>query len=346
MALLLATQCNCDKKDAASVNLSLLSVFDRLDWGDGVTYVIGHKTPDADAVCSAIAYAELMQTLGYNCEARTNGPINRETAFITSLWNIPVPEILSSVEPGTRLILTDHSDYIQSVDGASKADILQVIDHHGIGDITEGMPVYYRAMPVGSTCTIVFETFRELGVPVSEPTARVLLAGLISDTRNLKKNTTTLLDSLVWKSLSSQLKLSEADVKEINRQMVEASRDLSGMSDKDIFLSDYKSYSMGNILLGIGNLDSMTGVPAEEAADRMLAVMPEVLREKGLAMLFAKAELGKGTYIFYYGEGAREVAEKAFGPSLREGVIHSPEKLGRKTHVVPMLSDILGMAAE
>ena len=200
MVMTLAMQPGCNKNDYPKE--SLPAVLARLDWGEGTTYVIGHKTPDADAVFSAIAYADLMKTLGYKCEARINGPVNRETAFIADKWGIDIPAVLPAVEPGTRLILTDHADYTQSVDGARQARLLQVIDHHGVGDISETAQLYYKAMPVGATCTIVYDSYLELGVPISEKTARVLLAGLISDTRNLKKSTTTALDSLAMKDLS------------------------------------------------------------------------------------------------------------------------------------------------
>ncbi len=339
MAMLLATQCSCNKNDPAQE--SLQAVLGRLDWGEGTTYVIGHKTPDADAVCSAIAYAGLMQTLGYDCEARINGPLNRETAFIAGEWDLPIPPVLSYAEPGTRLILTDHADYTQSVDGARQARLLQVIDHHGVGDIAETAQLYYKAMPVGATCTIVYDCYRELGVPIPDRMARVLLAGLISDTRNLKKTTTTALDSLALKDLAAQLHLSAKDLSVINDQMIAAGKDLRGMSDAEIFLADYKGYNIEGVLLGIGNLDSKGDATEDEFLDRILAVMPAVLQEKGLAMLFGKAEIGKGTYILYTGENARTVAEKAFGPSLRDGVIHSDENLGRKTHVVPMITEVL-----
>ena len=339
MAVTLATQCCCDRK--GNEKESLRSVLGRLDWGEGTTYVIGHKTPDADAVFSAIAYARLMQSLGYDCEARINGPVNRETAFIAGKWGIPIPAVLPSVKPGDRLVLTDHADYTQSVDGARQARLLQVIDHHGVGDISETAQLYYKAMPVGSTCTIVYDSYLELGVPLSREDARILLAGLISDTRNLKKSTTTALDSLAMKDLAKKAGLSIAEIKEISDQMIRASKDLSGMSDREIFLADYKSYTIENVLLGIGNLDSKGDATEDAFLDRMLAVMPSVLEEKGLSMIFAKAEIGKGTYILYFGEGAGSVAERAFGPSMRAGVIHSDEKLGRKTHVVPMITDVL-----
>ena len=320
---------------------TLVSVLAALDWGEETTYAIGHKSPDTDAVCAAVAYAGLMRALGYRCEARIAGPLNRETQFIARQWRLPVPEVMKEVKPGTRLILIDHAEYAQAVDGAPQARLLQVIDHHGIGDICEQNLVFYQAMPVGATCTIVYLLYRDSGVEVDDETARVLLAGLVSDTRNLKKSTTTPLDRQMWNDLTAQLGLTAADVDACYKGMVEASRDLSGLTDKEIFLAYYKEYKLEGVKLGIANLEGTGDAPVDAFLDRMLAVMPEVLAESGNAMLFARLFIRKGTYLLYHGAGSRSLAERAFGPSLREGICHVDARLSRKTDIVPMLTAVI-----
>lgn len=320
---------------------ALIALMAALDWGDGTTYVIGHKSPDTDAICAAIAYAHLMQAMGYPCEARAAGRINPETRFIADRWHLPLPEELTHITPGTRLILMDHAEYAQAVDGADAARILQVIDHHGIGDISEQNLVYYKAMPVGSTCTIVFSCYQETGIAIPDEIARVLLAGLISDTRNLKKPTTTALDVLMRDTLTAQLGWKTELLDIAYAGMLEASRDISGLSDREIFLSYYKDYRLEGVKLGIANLESTGGAPTDAYLDRMLAVMPGILQESGNAMVFARLFIQNGTYLLYHGAGARSVAEKAFGPSLREGVCHVAGRLSRKTDIVPMLANVL-----
>ena len=320
---------------------ALASVLNALDWGDGTACVIGHKSPDTDAICSAVAYARLMQALGHACEARAAGRLNPETRFIAQLWRLPVPEELAHVTPGTRLILMDHAEYAQAVDGAAEARILQVLDHHGIGDINEQNLVYYKAMPVGSTCTLVFTSYQETGIAIPDETARLLLAGLISDTRNLKKPTTTALDKLVWKALTDQLGFAEKDLDMIYAGMVKASQDLTGLSDREIFLSYYKEYKLEGVKLGIANLEGTGGAPLDTFLDRMLAVMPEILAESDSTLVFARLFIQNGTYLLYYGNGAGSIAEHAFGPSLREGICHVASRLSRKTDIVPMLAAVL-----
>ena len=321
-----------------------------LDWGTDTVYVYGHKTPDVDAVCSSLGYARLMRALGYNCKAKVSSATNRETAYIASVFGFVLPELKSSVVPQTRLILTDHTDYVQCVDGARDAKILQKIDHHVAGDILDSGIPYVRREMIGATCTIIYEMYKEQGVSIDDETARILLAGIVSDTRNLTKPATCAVDSVAWEALTAQLGISPDSMAVISGHMSDADNDYNGMTDKEIFMSDYKGYEHNGYKFGMGSLDCV----AEEMdgfIDRMLAVMPEVATENELHMLFAKIDnkvlypdsidyTDAGTFFIYYGEGAQTVAETIFGPSLREGVTYSEEKISRK-QIVPKITELL-----
>ncbi len=346
------TSCSSDD-DVVEPGAAFRTMLKSLDWGTDTIFVYGHKTPDVDAVCSSLGYARLMRTLGYNCKAKVSSETNRETAYIADVFGFALPELKSSVMPQTRLILTDHTDYAQCVDGASEAIILQKIDHHVEGDIVDSSIPYVRREMIGSTCTIVYEMYRELGVKIDDETAKILLAGLLSDTRNLTKPATQHEDSVAWEALVTQLHL-EDKVAEISHQMSQASNNYFGMSDSEIFLSDYKGYNIGGKAIGIGSLGCMAS-EMEDFINRMLTVMPQVMNDKKLDMLFAKIDnkvpnpdtsnpddlfVDDGTYFIYYGEGAQAIAEAIFGPSLSEGVTYSQEKIGRKV-IVSKLTEIL-----
>lgn len=334
---------NPDNKPSSMSILGYSAAINALDWGGDTALVIGHRTPDTDSICSAVAYARLMRAMGHDCVAGAAGNVNRETLYIAGLWNLPLPEVVCSVAPGTRLILMDHSEYAQAVEGAGQARLLQVIDHHGVGDIRETHPMLYKALPVGSTCTIVYHSFLEYGISISDETARVLLAGIISDTRNLAKGTTTAMDVAVRSVLAVRLGMTEEYLSEVFAGMDRAAHDTSGMSDKEIFLANYKRYSIEGLAIGIASIDGDPSVPAEKFLERMLNVMPETMNEQGEDMIFAKVDIGRGTYILYSDPSGRaqEIAEKAFGPSVRPGICHSPRNLSRKTAVVPMISRAL-----
>ncbi len=347
------TSCSSDDDAEEGPGAAFRTMLKSLDWGTDTIFVYGHKTPDVDAVCSSLGYARLMRTLGYNCKAKVSSAVNRETVFIAGLFGFDLPELKSSVAAQTRLILTDHTDYAQCVDGAREAIILQKVDHHVEGDILDSGIPYVRREMIGATCTIVYEMYRELGVSIDDETARILLAGLLSDTRNLSKISTQHEDSVAWEALVAQLHL-EDKVAEISRQMSDADNDYAGMSDSEIFLSDYKEYDMSGKAVGIGSLECKA-TDMEDFITRMLAVMPQVLSDNKRDLLFAKIDnkvpnpdesnldkrwVDDGTYFIYYGAGAQAIAEAIFGPSVREGVTYSKEKVSRK-QIVPLIQEIL-----
>lgn len=325
-----------------------------MDWGTDTCFVYGHKIPDVDAVCSSLAYAKLMRTLGYNCKAKVSSPINRETAYIARVFGIALPELKTSVAPQTRLILTDHTDYIQSVGGSREAVILQIIDHHTEGDIKDSTIPFVRREMVGSTNSIVYEMYNELGVDIDDETARILLAGIISDTRYLTKSATQPIDSLAILKLSSQLVISTDSIAKLNQAMAESATDYNGMTDSEIFFSDYKEYDLNGTFLGFGCL-SCKQDEMEPFIDRMLAIMPDLMQLEGCQIMVAMidnlvestgADPTKpsyehdGMYFLYCGEGSKDVAEALFGPSLREGVCYDAKGMSRK-QIVPIIADML-----
>ena len=325
-----------------------------LNWGADTCFVYGHKTPDVDAVTSALSYANLMRLMGYNCKAKVSSTMNRETAYIARVFGFALPQLKSSVQPQTRLILTDHTDYSQCVDGASEAIILQKIDHHVEGDIKDnGIPFVRREM-VGSTNTIIYQMYKEQGIAIDDETARIMLSGIISDTRNLTKTTTRAIDSLALKVLTAQLGISADSVARLNYGMENAASDYTGMTDAEIYLSDYKEYDINSHFLGFGSLVCQQS-QMDDFINRMLAVMPQVMQQKGLQMAVAKIDnmventgddralkpyVQSGTYFIYYGDGTQAMSESIFGPSLRQGVCFTTQNLSRK-QIVPGITDYL-----
>ncbi|MCR5424584.1 MAG: DHH family phosphoesterase [Bacteroidales bacterium] len=325
-----------------------------LNWGTDTCFVYGHKTPDVDAATSALSYAKLMRTLGYNCKAKVSSGTNRESQYIAGVFGFDLPQLKDSVAPQTRLILTDHSDYTQCVDGAREAIILQKIDHHVEGDIKDsGIPFVRREM-IGSTNTIIYEMYKELGISIDDETARIMLAGIISDTRNLSKSITTGIDSTAWLDLTTQLGISPDSVARLNTGMENAAHDYTGMSDAEIFLSDYKEYEINSQMMGFASLDCKEA-EMDGFIDRMLSVMPSIMQQKGFQLMFAKIDnlvpntednsavkpyTDNGFYFIYSGERAKAIAEEMFGPSLRDGVCYTTEDLSRK-QIIPLITNIL-----
>ncbi|MBR4121720.1 MAG: DHH family phosphoesterase, partial [Erysipelotrichaceae bacterium] len=168
---------------------------------DGPVYVIGHKSPDSDTVCSAIAYAALMNKLGIDAKPVVAGPINNESKYILERAGVEVPEILYDAS-GTNIIMVDHSEYAQAVDGLADANIVSIIDHHGVGTVNVGHQLLYNAKPIGATATSIWMTYLNYGVEIDQPIAQILLGAILSDTDNLTASTTISADIKAVETLS------------------------------------------------------------------------------------------------------------------------------------------------
>ena len=200
IATLILSLLSCDSDDQLTVD-HFSKALAALDWGEGTTtYVVGHKSPDTDAVCSAITYAYLMNALGYSCEPRVAGKLNNETKMVLKRFGIAEPKLLENAE-GERIIMTDHSELLQAVAGMDKAKVLQIIDHHGLGSVTSSSPLFCRIMPLGSSCTVVYTSFKDYGVTISREMAGLILSALLSDTNNMTSTTVTAVDSLMYAEL-------------------------------------------------------------------------------------------------------------------------------------------------
>lgn len=345
------------KTNALVENPRCLEAVQALDWGENVTYVVGHKYPDQDAIFSAIAYAELMRKIGYNVEARRAGDLNAATKFIAEKFEIELPEELLDASE-TQLILVDHNDYPQSVNGAKNAKILQIIDHHSIGDVSENNRAFEKIFPMGSTCTIVYTSYRELGVEISKKMAKVMLAGIVSDTQMLTKVTTTAMDSIAYNELLKIAEVSDS-IQDIYSEMRLTQKNYAGMTDLEIFNSDPKDYVTSDQdgvshSYRIASVDWYDAKNLEEFLDRMLAVMKSFLAENGMDMVFAKVDRhvfgavnedfdDAGTFMLYYGKTpmAKNLVEEKFGSLEREGVYYSKELLNRKLDVAPKILEYI-----
>ena len=312
---------------------------------EGTIYVIGHKTPDADSVCGAIAYANLLQQLGYDAVAAVPGNINYETEYILKAAGVETPKLLEDAS-GQNMILVDHSDYTQAVEGLQDANIISIIDHHGDGTVTTGNPIVYDARPLGSTATIILMRFRNYGVGIDKQTACVMLGAILSDTRYFKNSTTTAADIEAVKILSDIAGINDVDG--FYKEMYKASISYEGMSDEEIFFSDYKEYEAGGKNYAIGCINAYDEESAIDFVDRMKNVVPGILG--GTEMDLAFVQIGilhddlSITYIVPFGEGADEIIRTAFGDRAAfDGTSYRLEPcISRKQDFVPAITDILG----
>lgn len=313
------------------------------DYGGETTYVIGHKSPDSDTVGSAMAYAYLLNQLGINAQAAVSARVNNETQYALDFFGLEAPPVIDNAE-GKQFILVDHSTYSQTIDGMDGARVAGIVDHHGIGDVTTSEQINVRSAPVGATASLIFLSYQECDVEIPRDMARVMLMSLLSDTRNMKRNVTEI-DRAAYNALTGIADIEDIDA--LYQGMAEALASYGEMSDREIYLSDYKEYDAGGKTFGIADVNAFGEEKVREMAERMLQVMGKAYEDSGLDYLFTIIN-NKGDddsenmmYMVAFGNGAEEVLEEAFHNFDGDRFFVFKENLSRKTTIVPALSEII-----
>ena len=336
---------NSDKEKQNLYRLNR-SELEHLDVGGEPIYVIGHRSPDADTVSCAIAYAELMQKLGYTAEARITAPIDRETAYIMQDAGADTPPVLLDAA-GQNIILVDHSDYAQAAEGMKDANIIAIIDHHGVGSVTTGKAIIYDARPIGAAATIVWMRYMNYGVEMEKKTAHLLLGAILSDTANLTGTATTTADKEAAAALAKIAGVT--DVNAFYAGLHAEKLSYEGFSSEEILFSDYKEYSAGGTTFGIGLMNAIDEKTAAELAGRMKEVFPSAAKTKNVDLIYAAITIRENgekiDYIVPGDEHSKEVFEETF-PNYDEYDGTSfifRTGLGRKTKFVPGLTEHLNL---
>ena len=312
---------------------------------EGPIYVTGHKSPDSDTVGSSIAYAKLLQKLGYDAQPVVLGSINHETEYVLKAAGVDTPELLEDAA-GCNMVLVDHSEYTQSADGLRDATIVSIIDHHGDGAVTTGNQLIYDARPLGSTATIVWIRYRNYGVELDQQTAMVMLGSLLSDTKNLQSNTTTFADREALKVLSALSGISDTNA--FYNEMFKASLSYEGMTDEEVFHSDYKEYENGGKKYAIGCINVYDEEGAKDMVERMVKLFPGGSKSNGMDMSFAQIGIFHDdisvTFLVPFNEAAAEVIKTAFPEAelFDDGAAYKIEPgISRKQVLVPAITAIL-----
>jgi len=237
--------------------------------------------------------------------------------------------------PRKQVILVDHNERSQAVDGLEEAEILEIIDHHRIGDIETVGPVYFRNQPLGCTATIVRNMYRENNAEINKQMAGLLCSAILSDTLAFKSPTCTEADREAAESLAG---IAGLDIDEFSMIMFRASSNLMDKSAEEIFYQDFKQFRTGELELGVGQVYSLDSSELLEIKDRMLEYMDKVYRDKNLDMvLFMLTDISKErTELLFVGSNT-ELISKAFDGKHDKNSIMLPGVVSRKKQVIPPL---------
>lgn len=305
-----------------------------VDYGDGVTYVIGHKSPDADTIGSAIAYAWLLQQLGINARPAAAAEVNRETRYALDLFGMAQPEILTDAA-GKQFILVDHSEYSQALDGMKDARVVGIVDHHGIGDVRNTQRIPVLSLPAGAAASIVYRMYLDCGVEIPRDMARVLLMAVLSDTKGMNSNVTQL-DREAVDALRVIAEIS--DIGALYAGMKAAKASFEGMTVSEIFHSDYKEYTAGAVTFGVSSVYTEAEESLAELAEKIEAEFPSLYAQDGQDLLFCLISTDETSWMIWYGEGAEQSVRESFPEYDGSGRMIFVPKASRKENIVlPLL---------
>ena len=244
-----------------------------------------------------------------------------------------------------QIILVDHNEPAQAVDGLDQAEILEIIDHHRIGSLETGGPVYFRNEPVGCTATIVWRMYGEQNITPPKPIAGLLLSAILSDTLLFRSPTSTPLDEAAAKALAA---IAEVDIPAYAEQMFEAGADLTGRTAEDVFFSDFKVFSRGDVKFGVGQSSYMTPRSRTAAEALVGPYLPEALGQAGVPMVFFMFTdmQRQATDLMFCGKDAAEIVGEAFHTEVADGKAVLPGVVSRKKQLIPPLMAALQARAE
>ena len=235
-----------------------------------------------------------------------------------------------------RVILVDHNEKSQAVDGIEDADIIEIIDHHRLGNIETMGPVFFRNQPVGCTATIVCQMYREMGVDITPKIAGLLCSAIISDTLLFRSPTCTAVDEKIAGKLA---KIAKIDMEEMAKAMFNAGSSMKGKSAEEICFQDFKQFTVGDTVFGVGQINSMSKEELEEIKETIEPYLPELLTKQRLHMVYFMLTdiLGESTELLCCGNHARETIISAFDLRGDTDKIVLEDVVSRKKQLIPTL---------
>jgi manganese-dependent inorganic pyrophosphatase len=304
----------------------------------GKTLIFGHKNPDTDSICSALAYADLKTTIGADVEAVRLGSVSAETQFALNAFQTPPPRLVESVAAeASHVILVDHNERQQSANDIDEVTISEVIDHHRIANFETAGPLYYRAEPVGCTSTIVFKMFKESGVTVSARIGGLMLSAIISDTLLLKSPTCTAEDVAAANELAV---VAGVDLATYGLELLKAGASLRDRSIAQLIATDSKEFSMGGAKVEIAQVTAVDVDDVLSRQDELESALRDVIAAKGLDLfLFVITDiLNNDSVAVALGPRASAV-ETAYGVTLGNNRALLKGVVSRKLQIVPVLTE-------
>ncbi len=239
-----------------------------------------------------------------------------------------------------QLILVDHNEKNQAVNGADTAEILEIIDHHRLRTIETAGPVFFRNQPLGSTCTIIYLMYKEYQIEIDKTIAGLLMAAILSDTLMFKSPTCTLIDKQAGEELA---RIAGVDYESFAKEMFHAGSNLSGKTATEILHQDFKKFTVDDLTIGIGQINSMSAEELTEIKEKIMPELSKVSSDDGLDMLFFMLTniIDESSEIIFTGAKAQHTLGSAFGVTPKDDSAILPGVVSRKKQLLPNIVEAI-----
>jgi manganese-dependent inorganic pyrophosphatase len=304
--------------------------------------VVGHSNPDTDSVTAAIAYANYLKATGTDaaaCMQISAANLNPESKVVLEKFGLAAPEEIHDAA-GKDVALVDFSDIAQAPANIGDANIVAIVDHHKIGDITTGSPIFFYAKPVGCTCTVLLEMYKTNNVELPKNIAGGMLCAILSDTVNFKSPTCTEEDKA---AVAELLKITGvADQDALFMEMLKAKSSVKGIPAKDLIFRDYKDFDMNGRKVGIGQIELATLDQVADIREDLFNAVKEVKAEGRHSVLFMLTDVVKeGTDLMVVSDEPA-IIEGAFNGKIEGQSMWVDGMMSRKKQTVPPLQKAFG----
>ncbi|WP_426415845.1 manganese-dependent inorganic pyrophosphatase [Aestuariirhabdus sp. LZHN29] len=298
-------------------------------------YVLGHKIPDSDSICSAISLAYLKNAIGEEAVPVRMGELNPETTFILDTFGLDTPELKTSFA-GESVYIVDHSDRAQSPDDLSEATVLGIVDHHKLGDITTSAPLECWIRPVGCSNTIIKEMYDYYNVEVPKGIAGIMMSAILSDTVIFKSPTCTPVDVAAVETLAAIAGVE--DYKAFGVEMFKVKSRVEGTPVRELVMRDFKDFEMSGKRVGIGQLETVDLSVFDSVKADLQTDIARLKQEGGRhsVCLLLTDIMQEGSELLVVGDDL-SIVEGAFDTSIIDGKVWLDGVLSRKKQVVPPL---------
>ena len=299
------------------------------------TFIFGHKNPDTDSICSAVIMEDLQKKLGIEAEATRLGDLNKETSYAFKFLGIDPPRKIDKVEPGSNVILVDHNEFSQSVDGIEEANIKMFVDHHRISNFRTSEPLFGFTQPVGCTGTVLYTLYQMNNIEITPKIASLMLTSIASDTLLFKSPTCTKQDIDVAKKLE---KIANIDINEYGMDLLKAGTDLSDLTPEQLINVDAKDFEVNGVNFTIAQINTVDIDEVLKNQDAIEEAINNEIKEKGLDLfVFAITDiLNSNSEIIALGKRT-DIVEKTHklenNRAFLEGVV------SRKKQILPLINN-------